>query len=80
LWGPTWLEIRWNSIWLKAWSHVTSQYTWGYVTTLHGFGGVLERSLDTFFWALTITARDSCAKWPWVWDITGWSSRLQGNY
>ena len=53
--GPTWIEIRWNSIWLRARSHMTSHYTWGSVTTLHDFGGVLRRPLDTFFWALTIS-------------------------
>ena len=45
----------WNSIWLRARSHMTSYYTWGYVTTLHDFGGVLGWPLDTFFWALTIS-------------------------
>ena len=38
-----------NSIWLRARSHMTSHYTWGSVTTLHNFGGVLGRPLDTFF-------------------------------
>ena len=51
VWGRAWLEIRWNSIWLRARSHMTLQYTWGSVTTLHDFGGVLERPLDRFFWA-----------------------------
>ena len=27
----------------------------GFVTTLHDFGGVLGRPLNTFFWALTIS-------------------------
>ena len=51
---PAWIEIHWNSIWLRVRSHVTSHYTWGSVTALHGFGGDLGRPLDTFFWALTI--------------------------
>ena len=55
VWGPAWIEIHWNSIWLRARSHMTSHYTWGSVTTLHDFGGVLGRPLDTFFWALTIS-------------------------
>ena len=54
VWGPAWIEIHWNSIWLRARSHMTSHYTWGSMTTLHDFGGVLGRPLDTFFWALTI--------------------------
>ena len=32
---------------------MASHYTLGSVTTLRDFGGVLERPLDTFFWALT---------------------------
>ena len=55
LWGPTWIDIHRNSIWLRARSHMTSHYTWGFVTTLHDFGGVLGRPLDTSFWALTIS-------------------------
>ena len=26
---PAWIEVHWNSIWLRNWSHVTSHYTWG---------------------------------------------------
>ena len=55
VWGPAWIEIHWNSIWLRAQSHMTSHYTWGSVITLHDFGGVLGWPLDTFFWALTIS-------------------------
>ena len=51
----TWIEIHWNSIWLRTRSHMTSHYTWGSTTTLHAFGGVLGRPLGTFFWALTIS-------------------------
>jgi hypothetical protein len=54
-WGPTWIEIHWKSIWLKDRLHMTSQYTWGFVSTLHEFGGVLGRPLDTSFWVLTIS-------------------------
>ena len=55
VWGPAWIEIYWNSIWLRAQSHMTSHYTWGSVTTLHGFRGVLGWPLDTFIWAITIS-------------------------
>jgi hypothetical protein len=55
VWGPTWIEIHWNNILLRAWSPMTSHYTRGSVTTLDEFGGVLGRPLDTFFWALTIS-------------------------
>ena len=55
VWRPAWMEIHWNSIRLRARSHMTSHYTWGSVTTLHDFGGVLGWPLGTFFWALTIS-------------------------
>ena len=44
-----WMEIHWNSIWLRALSHMTSHYTWGHVTTLHDLGSVLGQLLDTYF-------------------------------
>jgi hypothetical protein len=34
---------------------MTSHYTWGSVTTLHNFEGILGRPSITFFWALTIS-------------------------
>ena len=55
VWEPTWIEIHWDSIWLRAQSRMASYYTWGSVTTLHDFGGLLGRAWDTFFWALTIS-------------------------
>jgi hypothetical protein len=33
VWGPKWIEIHWNSIWLRVQSHMTSHYTWGFVTS-----------------------------------------------
>ena len=61
------IEIHWNSIWLRTWSHMTSHYTWRSMTTWHDFGSVLGWPLDTLFWALTMslfTALGSCVKWP----------------
>ena len=55
VWGPAWIEIHWNSIWLRAQSHMASHYTRDSVSTLDDFGGVLGRPLDTFFWAFTIS-------------------------
>jgi hypothetical protein len=55
VWEPAWIKMNWNSIWLRAQSHMTSHYIWESVTTLHDFGGVLGWPLDTFFWALTIS-------------------------
>ena len=67
-WGPAWIEIPWNSIWLRAYSHMASHYTWGYVTTQCDFGGVLGRPLDTFFWALTISWSQLLARvWSGLW-------------
>ena len=59
VWGPAWIEIHWNNIWLKAWSHRVTHYTWGYVTTLFDFGDVLGWPLDTIFWALIVA-------WTWL--------------
>ena len=47
VWGSAWIEIHRNSIWLRAWSHMTSHYAWGSVTSLHRFGGFLGQPLDT---------------------------------
>ena len=43
-------DIKW-SVKRRKWTI----YTRGSMTTLHDFGGVLGRPLDTFFWALTIS-------------------------
>ena len=58
-WVPTWIETQRYSIWSKARSHMASHSTWGSVTTLHVFGGVLGPPLDTFYWALTVS-------WSWL--------------
>ena len=67
---PSRIEIHWNSIWSRARSHTTSQYTWGLVTTLHGFGSVLGRPLDTSF-GLTILWSQPLAR---VWSDPKWIS------
>jgi len=62
VWGPAWIGIHWISIWSRARSH----YTWGSVTTLHDFGGVLGQRLITVLGGphnFTVTALDSCVKW-----------------
>ena len=63
-----WIEIHWNSIWLRTRSHMTSHYTWGTLTTLHDFEGVLGWPLDTFFRALNfvVMALGLWVKWPLV--------------
>ena len=55
VWGLAWINIYWNSIWLRARSHMASHYTWGSVTTLHDLEGVLGQPLDNLCWALTIS-------------------------
>jgi hypothetical protein len=55
VWEPPCIEIHWHNIWLRAQSHTTSHYTWGSMTTLHEFGGVLVCLWTLFFWALTIS-------------------------
>ena len=53
VWGPAWIEIHWNSIWLRVRSHMTSHYTWGSVTTLHDFGGGCWDNLWTLSFGLS---------------------------
>ena len=65
MWGPACIKIHWNSIWLSAHSHMASHYTWGSVTTVDDFGGVVGRPLDTFFWAFTISMSRLLAR-VWV--------------
>ena len=70
--GHAWIEIHWNSIWLRARSHVTSQYTWGSVTTLHDFGGVFRTTFGHFLFGshnFMVTALGSCVKWPLIFGI-----------
>ena len=63
---PTWIEIRWNTIWSRAWSHMTSRDTWEPVTGLHEFGSVWDS-----LWTLLLGSHNSmvmtlgsCVKWP----------------
>ena len=66
VWRHAWIDVHWNSIWLRAQLLMTSHYTLGSMTTLHDFGGVLEQPLHAFFWALTISWSRFLArvKWP----------------
>ena len=66
VWGPTWIDIRWNSIWLRAW------YTWLH-TTLEDlwpptwFWRYLGTAFEHFLLGshnFMVTALDSCVKWP----------------
>ena len=54
-WGPACKEIHWNSIWLRARSHMASHYTWESMTTLHDVGGVVGTAFEHFRVALTIS-------------------------
>ena len=50
VWGPAWIEIHWDCIWLRPihiWIH--SICPWWSATALHDPGGVLGQPLDTFF-------------------------------
>ena len=55
MWGPTSIGIHWYSIWLRARSHMTSHYIWGFATTLCDFGGILGWPWTLSFWAATIS-------------------------
>jgi len=45
-------SMNWHLV--EGSSHMASYCIWGFVTTLHAFGGVFGRPLDTLIWALTI--------------------------
>jgi hypothetical protein len=66
---PTWIDIHWNDIWLRARLHVTSHYTRGPVITIQDFGSVFWWPLDTFLFGgspLTMSWSrlfGSCVKW-----------------
>ena len=82
VWEPSWIDIHWNSIWLRDRSHMTSHYTWGSMTTLHDFGGVLGRPLDTSFGLPQSHGHGSCEKWPStqkLWQFSSDMRRLCGN-
>ena len=68
MWGPAWLEIHWNSIWLRAWSHMTSHYTWGFVTTCTiWFWGCVGTAFGRFLLGshdFVVTVLGSCVKGP----------------
>ena len=54
VWGLALVELHWNNIRLRVWSHMNSHYTCKSVTTLHDFGGVLGRPpLDTSSFGLS---------------------------
>ena len=74
-----WIDFHWNSIWLRAWSHMTPHYNWGLVTTLHDFGSVLGQPLDTHsFMVITLGL---CVNWPWPWWVSNSSTILLcGDY
>ena len=64
-WGPAWIEIHWNSIWLRAghiWLHTALEGPWPHYMIL----GVCWDGLWTLlFWALTISRSRLLAR---VWN------------
>ena len=77
VWGPAWIDIHWNIIQPRARSHMTSHYTWGSVTTLHDFWGILGRPLDILFWAPTFTWSRLLAR---AWSGPRLPTELQWTY
>ena len=80
------LEVGWDGLWTHdffwaltiSWSRLLAR------TTLHDFGGVLGRPLDTRFLVgshnFVVTALGSCVKWPSVsCDATSHLWRLQAS-
>ena len=70
-WGPAWIKIHWNSIWLRTWS----QYDFTLHLQVHDHPTWCKRrSWDGGFSTLLllgshnlmVTALGSCAKWPLI--------------
>ena len=56
--GPAWLGFHWNSIWLRARPHMTSQCTWGSMTTYV----ILEVCWDGL-WTLSFGSHNGHSTW-----------------
>ena len=74
VWGPTWIESYWNSIWLRVQSHMVSHYTWGVHDHATWFWRYLGTAFGHFLWALTIS-------WSWflvlVWSGPNFTSTFE---
>jgi hypothetical protein len=74
---PAWIEIRRNSIWLRARLHMASHYiTWGPMTTLHEFGGVVGR--HTVVGGCRHNVMGACRLLAGVWscEVVKWPSSV----
>ena len=86
VWGPAWIDIHWNGIWLRVWSHMTftlhsrvcghTTWFWRYLET--AFGYFLLGSHN-----FMVTTLGSFVKWPLMyfvfvgfvlWEETEWWS------
>ena len=61
VWGRAWIDVHWNSIWLRARSHLASRSTRGYVTTTHDFGGVSDG-----LWTLSLGSQKFTVTGSWL--------------
>ena len=69
-WGLTWIDIYWNSIWLRARSHTTSHYTWGVRDHTAWFWRCVGTAFGhLFLWTLTISWSRLLAR---VWSSPRW--------
>ena len=67
VWESTWIKIHWNSIWLRAWSHTASHYTWGSWPHYMILEVVLGTAIGHFLLGshnFMVTALGLCVKWP----------------
>ena len=63
MWGPAWIEIRWNSNWLRARSHMTSHCTGGIRDPMTWCWRCLETAFGHFLLGsqnFMVTALGSC--------------------
>jgi hypothetical protein len=71
MWGPTWIKLHWNSIWLRAWSHydftlhlrVHDQTTWFWRCVGMAFGHFLLGCHNLMVTALSLVCEVALTMW-----------------
>jgi hypothetical protein len=70
VWGPSWVEMHGNSIWLRARSHMTSQLHLGVRDHMTWFWRCVGMAFGRFLLGphnFMVVTLGSCVKWPLVW-------------
>ena len=78
VWGPAWIEIPWNSIWLRARSHMSwgSHCTWESMTKLHAFGHIWLHTTLEGPWPHYMILE---VPWDGLWTLSVGLSQFHGH-